>query len=550
MFFKPSRILPEVLCFCLLTLLLVGCKARERPVDAGARNQVLHIANGAEPQSMDPHVVTGFPEVRILENVFEGLVRIDPVTLEPVPAAAKAWKISPDGRKYAFFLRENLKWSNGEPLTANDFHYSLKRALSPGLATPYIQFFQGITNAIAFNKGEVVDFDQVGCKVIDDHTLEFLLDHPHPVLLLYLDGQYFFPVHRATVEKFGTMDERGTGWFRPENIVSNGAFNLVRWKTNSLLTLEPNPHYWDRETVRLKQVNFYPIESHDTTYRAYQNGQVHVAASLPLHVIQEMEQTRPPNYRSHQFLGTYYYSFNVEKPPLDDALVRKALSLAINRSDIVEQVTQGGQRAAVSFIPPGANHYQPDYTFKEDLAEARRLLAKAGYPDGVGFPRLEVLYNTAESHRKIAEAIQQMWKTGLGIDVKLVNMEWKVYLDTRDNGDFQIARAGWVGATDYAGYLDIFLSNSGNNDSNWANAEFDAFYAKASRTMDPKLRIEIIQQAEAILLEEMPLAPIYHYRRNYLVDTRVRNWYDNVIDSRPLKFVYLQEGGEAPKGAK
>ena len=259
----------------------MGCKARERPVDAGVRDQVLHIANGAEPQSMDPHVITGFPEMRILENVFEGLVHIDPVTLEPAPAAAEGWEISQDGKQYTFYLRKNLKWSNGDPLTANDFHYSLKRALSPGLATPFIQFFQGITNAIEYNKGDVVDFDQVGCKVIDDHTLKILLDHPHPVLLLYMNGQYFYPVHQATVEKFGAMDERGTGWFRPENIVSNGAFKLVGWKTNTVVTLEPNPHYWDEETVRLKRVNFYPIESHDTTYRAYQNGQVHVGLRPP-----------------------------------------------------------------------------------------------------------------------------------------------------------------------------------------------------------------------------------------------------------------------------
>ena len=529
-------------CFAVLPLLLIACKSRERPVDAGVRDQVLHIANGAEPQSMDPHVVAGFPEMRILENVFEGLVRIDPVTLQPAPAAAERWEISRDGKKYNFFLRKNLKWSNGEPLAAKDFHYGLKRALSPGLATPYIQFFQGITNALEYNRGEVTDFDKVGCKVIDDHTLEILLDHPHPVLLLYLDGQYFYPVHQATVEKFGAMDERGTAWFRPENIVSNGAFNLVEWKTNTVVTLEPNPHYWDRDKVRLNQANFYPIESHDTIYRAYQNGQVHVATYLPLHVIREMEKTRPPDYRSHQFLGTYYYAFNVEKPPLDDTNVRKALSLAINRKDIVEQVSQGGEQAAFSFIPPGANNYQPDYTFKEDLEEAQRLLSMAGYPGGEGFPQLEVLFNTAENHRKIAEAIQQMWKTGLGIDIELVNMEWKVYLDTRDNGDFQIARAGWVGATDYAGYLDIFLSDSGNNDCNWGNAQFDALYAEASRMMDRHLRLKTIQQAEAILLREMPVAPIYHYTRNYLVDPRVKNWHANVVDNRPLKGVYLQEG--------
>jgi oligopeptide transport system substrate-binding protein len=532
---------------CLYSVLLFSCffqfacKPRERAVDAGVRDQVLHIANGAEPQSLDPHIVAGIPEMNILRNVFEGLVELDPETLEPVPAAAERWEISEDGTKYTFYLRQNLKWSNGEALTARDFHYSLRRALSPKLATPYITFFRGIRNALEYNKGEVTNYDEVGCKVVDDHTLEIYLDHPHPVLLIYLAGQYFYPVHQATIEAYGDIDQRGTGWFRPGKIVSNGPFNLTDWGTNTLVSIEPNPHYWDREAVRLNKAHFYPIENLDTQYRSYRNGQVHIARNIPLHVIQGLEQTRPRDYRSNLYLGTYYYGFNVRKPPLNDPRVRRAFSLAIDRDQIINQVTEGGQKAATSFVPPGANKYKPDYTFSEDLGEAQALLAEAGFPGGEGFPTLEILFNTAENHTKIAEAVQQMWKVGLGVRIKLVNMEWKIYLDARDSGDFDIVRAGWVGGVDYAGYLDIFNSESGNNDTGWSNAKFDAFFRQASQIMDPELRMKTIQQAEEILLKEMPIAPIFHYTTNYLVDTRVKNWHSNVIDERTLKQVYLEE---------
>jgi oligopeptide transport system substrate-binding protein len=533
---------------CLFTGLLFSCffvfacKPRERPADVALRNQMLLIANGAEPQSLDPHIISGVPEMRIVMNLFEGLVGMNPETLQPEPASAERWEISDDGKTYTFHLRKNLKWSNGDPLTAKDFLYSFKRAISPKIASPYITFLQGITNAVAYNKAEVTDFEQVGCKMIDDYTLEFYLDYPLPVLLINMaNGQYFYPVHQATIEAHGEMDQRGTPWFRPENMVCNGAFQLKEWTTNTLLSIEPNPNYWDHQVVRLKQANFYPIENQDTQYRSFVNGEVHVANQIPLQVIQELEQTRPPEYRSHLYLGTYYYGFNTRKPPLNDPRVRRALSISLDRDLIARQVAQGGQQPAYSFVPPGANNYKPDYTFKEDLAEAKRLLAEAGYPDGKGFPKLEVLFNTAENHRAIAETAQQMWKTGLGVDIGLVNMEWKVYLDARDNADFDIVRAGWVGGVDYQGYLDLFYGDSGNNDTGWTDPQFDVLYKQGAEIMNPELRMKTIQQAEEILLKAMPIIPIYHYTSNYLVDTRVKNWYSNNIDERTLKHVYLEE---------
>lgn len=518
-----------------------ACGPRETAVDSGVANQVLHIANGVEPQSLDPHTISGYPEFRIVDSIFEGLVYQDPVTLEPRPAAAESWEIKKGGKLFIFHLRDNLRWSNGDRLTAHDFIYGFKRVLSPALGAPYIEFFKGITNAVEYNRGEVTDFAEVGFKAIDDLTLEIHLDTPHPVLLMYLSNQYFYPVHQATIEASGAMDEKGTDWFRPQNIVGNGAFALTDWVTNSIITLEPNEYYWDRETVKLNRIHFYPIESADTQYRAFMNGQLHVAFEIPYHMIELLEKNPIPAYRSHLFFGTYYYEFNVEKPPLDNPLVRKALSLAIDRQDIVDHISHGGKTAAYSFVPPGANGYFPDTKFKEDIEEAKRLLAEAGYPGGKDFPRMTILFNTLDDHRRIGEAIQQMWKTGLGINVELQNMEWKVYLDTRDNGDYEIARAAWVGGSDMTGYMDIFMSQSGNNSSNWSNTKFDRLVEMSNEIMDNKERIRLIQEAEAILLDEMPVAPIYFYTRNYLVDPRVKNWYTNAVDMRPLKFVYLEE---------
>ena len=532
---------------CLFTgllfscILITACGKREKAADAGVRDQIFHIGNGGEPQTLDPHLVSGVPENRILDNLFEGLVGIDPQSLKPRPASAERWEISDDGKTYTFFLRKNLKWSNGEAITAHDFHYSLNRVLSPKLGTPYIQQFKGITNAIEYNKGEITDFSEVGAKVVDDYTFQLLLDAPNPVLLYYMAYPIFYPVQKANIERFGKIDERGTSWFTAENMVNNGPFIIKEWITNTHILLEPNPHYWDRDAVRLNKAYFHAIESFDTAYRAYQNGQIHVAPNLPQHVIHELEQTRPPDYKSNLYLGTYHYIFNTKKPPLDDARVRLALAMTIDRKAIVEQVSQGGEEAAFSFVPPGANGYKPAYKVEENIEKARQLFAEAGYPGGKGFPALSILYNTADNHRRIAESIHQMWNKALGIDVELVNMEWKVYLDAKDEGDFQIARQGWVGGIDYASYLDLFSDYSGNNDSGWSNPEFEELYLKSFSMMDPELRMKTVQQAEEIMLKGMPAAPIYHYTSNYMVDTRVKNWYDNAVDQRSLKDVYLEE---------
>lgn len=531
------------LSLCLATVaVFTACKPRETAVDAGARDQILHIASGAEPQSLDPHIVTGTVESRILQNLFEGLVTMDPVSLEIIPAAAEGWNISEDGKIYTFHLRKDLKWSNGDQVTARDFHYAMRRVLSPKLGNSFIEyFFKTVTNAIAYNKGEIDDFDEVGFKAVDDLTFEIILDNSNPVLLRYLDQPTFYPVHQATIEAHGTIDERGTNWMRPENMLGNGAFRLTEWGVNTVVSMEPNPHYWDRGAVRLNQVHFYPIENTDTQYRAYQNGQVHVALHIPLHTIMQLEKALPPDYRNPTIYAVYFYVFNVNKPPFDDLRVRKALSLAINRKEIVEQVTQGGQIPAFSIVPPNANNYVSASGVTEDVNEARRLLAEAGYPGGEGLPTIEFIYNTADNHKKIAESIQQMWKSELGVNIELVNMEWKVFLDRKNSGDFHLARFGWGSDTDFGGYLSLFQTESGNNASGWSNKEFDELYKKTTTLMNPSERITVAQEAEAILVNELPVIPIYFYTRNYLVDTRLKNWHNTPTDFQGLKNMYFEE---------
>ena len=534
--------------FCRLIILVAtlslftACKPRESAVDAGARDQMLHIASGAEPQSLDPHIVTGIVESRILQNLFEGLVTMDPVSLEIIPAAAESWNISDDGKTYTFHLRKNLRWSNGDPVTAQDFHYAMQRVLSPLLGNTYTEyFFKTVTNAIAYNNGDMEDFGEVGFKAPNDLTFEIHLDNPNPVLLRYLDQPSFYPVHQATIEAHGTIGERGTNWIRPENMVGNGAFRLTEWGVNTVVSMDPNPHYWDRDAVRLKQVHFYPIENTDTQYRAYQNGQVHVALHIPLHVIMQLEQTLPPDYRNPLIYAVYFYVFNTTRPPFDDLRVRKALSLAIDRKEIVEQVTQGGQIPAYSLVPPNANNYEPAATVTEDVNEARRLLAEAGFPGGEGLPTIEFIYNTADNHKKIAESIQQMWKSELGVNIELVNMEWKVFLDRKNTGDFHLARFGWGSDTDFGGYLSLLQTDSGNNASGWSNKRFDELYEKTTTLMDPDERIKVAQEAEAILINELPVIPIYFYTRNYMVDTRLKNWHSTPTDFQGLKPMYFGE---------
>jgi oligopeptide transport system substrate-binding protein len=524
-----------------VAFLFTGCGRRETRVEAGNREQILHLGNGAEPEDLDPQITTGVQEDNIIRALIEGLVSEDPVDLHPVPGMAESWDISPDGRVYTFHIRDNARWSNGDKVTSVDFVKAYQRALSPKMANQYAYMLFYVVNAEEYNKGTLTNFNEVGFKAPDPSTLQITLNDPTSYFLSLLNHHSWFPVHVPTIEKYGNVFQRGNRWTRPGNYVGNGPFQLVDWKVNRVITVKKNPHYWDADRVRLKEIRFYPIESLDTEERAFRSGQLHKTEKLPLPKVDYYKRQQPDLLMNAPYLGTYFYMFNTKKPPFDDKRVRQALTLAIDREAITERVTRAGEFPAYTFTPPNTAGYTSTAKIQPDLAKAKQLLAEAGYPDGRDFPRVEILYNTLESHKTIAEAIQQMWKQNLNIDAGLRNEEWKVYLNTKTSGDYDLARYGWI--ADYVdpnAFLDMWLTGGGNNDSGWSNLEYDRLIAEAGRTIDTEKRYQLLQQAEAILLDELPIMPVYYYVSIYLLHPSVKNWNATILDHQPYKYVYLE----------
>ena len=522
-------------------LLVVSCGFNyESNVESGTRAGILHIGNGDEPRELDPHVVTGRIEHDLCMALLEGLLGQDPVDLSPVPGVARDWEVGADGKTYRFHLREDAKWSNGDPVTAADFVYSWRRALMPALGNNYAYMLYYIRNAQRFHQGEITDFTEVGVRAADDLTLVVELEHPTPFFLQLLAHMSYFPVHGPTIEAFGTIDERGTKWTRPGNHVGNGPFKLKEWVLNRSIVVEKNEHYWDAGTVKLQGIVFYPVQNATTEERMFRAGQLHLTNNMPVDKIARYREQRPEALQIAPYLSTYYYLFNTLAPPLDRQKVRQALTMAIDRQQIVEKITKAGELPAFNYTPPDTNGYTARARVEYDVKRARALLAEAGYPGGAGFPAIELMYNTSEGHRRIAIAIQQMWKTSLNIDVALFNQDWKVYLDKRDEKDYQVARAGWIG--DYLDpntFLDMYTTNSGNNDTGWSNNRYDELIAQAGTISDQEHRYARLQEAEAILMAELPIMPIYTYVSKSLVSPDVRGWYPNILDIHPFKYISL-----------
>jgi len=523
-------------------LLLSACGGGESNVAAGNREQILHFGNGTEPQELDPHIVTGVPESNIINALLEGLVAKDPETLEPIPAVAESWEISDDGKTYTFHLRKNARWSNGDPLTAEDFAWSWWRALQPALGNLYAYMLFPVANAEAYANGEIEDFSQVGVKALDDHTRRVQLTNPTPYFLQLLDHYSAYPLHRATIESFGAADERGTRWTRAGNYVGNGPFVLDSWKLNKIITVRKNPHYWDADKVRLNGIDFHPIENIATEERMFRAGQLHITGTIPIDKIALYQRQQPELLQVEPYLGTYYYRFNLKLPQLQDQRVRRALNLAIDRQAIVERVTKGGELPAASFTPPDTMGYTATSDLRFDPEEARRLMAEAGYPDGKGFPVTDLLYNTSEGHQKIAVAIQQMWNKYLNINIRLNNQDWKVFLSSVNLGQYGIARAGWIG--DYVDpntFLDMWVTGGGNNQTGWSNARYDEIILKlAPATADPEARYTLMREAEAILLDELPVIPLYIYTSKSLIHPSVHGAPGNLMDHILYKNVWLE----------
>jgi oligopeptide transport system substrate-binding protein len=519
---------------------MTGCGNRETQIQIAAKAGIMLVGNGAEPSDLDPQTITGIPERNITAAMFEGLTRNDPKTLEAIPGQAKSWDVSEDGLVYTFHLREGLTWSDGVPLTAQDFYASFRRMLSGSLGSDNSDQLYDIVNAEEYHKGKLQDFSQVGFRVIDDLTLEVRLKHPATFLLKTMGSRSWVPVPMHVLEKFGDPLLPGSPWTRPDSLVCNGPFKLKEWKPNSYIELERNHRYWNDKTVKLNGIRFFPIDNQPAEEAAFRSGQLHKTERVPLTKIAVYRREAPEKLHIHPYSGVYYYNFNVNKPPFTDVRVRRALAMAVNRESLVKNVTLAGEIPAYHFTPEGISGYVSKARTKLDFDEARRLLAEAGYPGGEGMPPITLLYNTAENHRVIAEAIQQTWKHELGIDIQLENQEWKVYLDNMQHEFYQICRAGLImDPYDPSQFLRVFTSDNGFNRTGWKNDEYDRLYKEVMATADQAKRMELMQEMEKILTDAMPILPIYYYTNQYLMDPSVKGWENNLLSQAPFEQVWL-----------
>jgi len=534
----------RILTFFIGLVLVSGCSENVTPVDSGLEKQIYHHGNGSEPQGIDPHIVTGVPEHHILISLCEGLTIPNPNPKDSngyIPGTAESWSISEDGKEYIFKLNKNAKWSNGEPVTADDFVWSWKRILTASLGSQYPDMLYYLEGAYEYHNGLTNNFDEVGVKALDTHTLKVNLKNPTPFFIGLLSHYSTWPVHKETVLKYGDIDDRNGEWTRPGNFVCNGPFQLKTWELNNKIVVEKNPYYYDASIVRLNEIHYYPVSNVMTEDRMFRAGQLHLTSSFPTQKCPMYIEEKNPTFKIDPYMGTYFYRINTENKALSDVRVRKALAYSIDRKLLVDKVTQCGQIPAYSFTPPGSNGYQPSTEIPYDPILAKELIAAAGYSPENPFPKLEILFNTNEGHRKVALAIQQMWQNELGIEVELVNQDWKVYLSREMVGDFQISRAGWIG--DYEDpntFLDLMRPNRGNNKTGWEDMDFDALIEKANTINNQKKRYELLNKAEKILIENMPVIPLYTYVRVYQLSSDVKGFYPHILDHHHPKFIYLE----------
>lgn len=601
--------------------------------------------NSTEIKTIDPPKATGQPEGRIIDAVFEGLLRHtvpaeklknakpgENLDLAAEPACAESYSISEDGRTYTFQMRPAAKWSDGSPVTAHDFAWSWQRMLHPETASEYsyqlhyllgaeqyntaqveegdpveveltdrrdpLQTFprgtivrgtltwiekspeptfsedvdpkqrkqaladwretwiywvtpEGQGEAVAFSKQEtegrdevtrclflLPDFEKtVGIQAESADKLVLTLKHPTPYFPELLAFYPLYPVNRRCVETFGSPN-----WTKPENLVNNGPFRIQFRRIRDRIRLVKNENYWNADSVQLKTIDALAIKSETTSLNMYLSGQIDWATTVPKTMIPEIQKQLGPQFRNTPMLTSYIYRLNVAKPPLDNVKVRQALSLALDRQQIVQFITKAGEVPAQGFVPPGLAGYPYPKMHGFDPELARTTLAEAGYPGGRGMPRLEILYNVSDAHQEVAEAIQQQWRENLGIDVQLRNLEWGVFLDTLQSTNYQIARSGWIG--DYPDpntFVDMFVTGGANNQTNWSNARYDELVEKAGSEFDPPKRLQMLAEAEQILLDEMPIIPIYWAVTFNLVKPHVQGFYAHPQDWHPLQLLRVEK---------
>lgn len=482
---------------------------------------VRHIKD--EPASLDPAKVVGLPEAQVARDLFEGLVN-QGADGKPEPGVAQSWQTA-DNKRYVFKLRENAKWSNGEPVTAYDFVYSWQRLVDPKTLSPFAWFAQmaGIANADEIISGKV-PVQKLGVTAPDSHTLVVQLNKPVPFFVNLLANFSLFPVPQKTIEKYGN------DWTKPENLVGNGAFAMQERVVNEKIVLKPNPYYWDHKNTVLTKVTFIPINQESAATKRYLADDIDITESFPKNMYKKLMKDIPEQVYTPDQLGTYYYAFNTQKAPLNDVRVRRALSYAIDRQIIAEKVLGTGEKPAYHFTPDVTAGFEPvplamqKMTQAERNKQAKAWLKEAGY--GPKKPlKLTLLYNTSENHQKIAIAVASMWKKSLGAQVKLTNQEWKTYIDSRNTGKFDVVRASWVGDYNEAStFLSLLTSTHSGNIAKFTSPGYDKLLKMASEETDAAKRNADYVQAEQIIAEQAPIAPIYQYTNGRLIKPWVKGY--------------------------
>jgi oligopeptide transport system substrate-binding protein len=512
-----------------------------------AAEQVLHRDNADEPQTLDPHLAEGVPAGNILRDLFEGLTAESPEG-RIVPGVAIRWNISRDGRTYTFYLRRDARWSNGDPLRAEDFVYSFRRSADPATASNSANMLLPIENAGAVLSG-MQSPETLGVEALDEFTLQIRLTDPTPYFLGLLTHSSTYPVHRPSVE------EHGGRFSRPGNLVSNGAYVLSDWVVRSRIELVRNDLYWDTANTIIDKVVYHPLEDQSASLKQFRAGAIQWTYEVPNNQFRWLLENYSDELVISPWLGSYFFGFNLQREPfIETPMLRRALVLAIDRELITEKVSQFGEKPSFTLVPPGIGEYVspiPEYagwTQEERNEEARRLYEAAGYTEEDPL-RIEIRYNTSENHKKIALAIASLWKQVLGVQATLVNEEWKVFLQNRSQRILtQVFRAGWIG--DYAdpySFLQLFRTEHGQNDYGFSNSLYDSLLEQIAAERIPARRRRLMQEAERVLLEELPIIPVYTYVTKRLVDPHLRGWASNVMDHHYSKHMFLlRSRGDAP----
>jgi oligopeptide transport system substrate-binding protein len=509
-------------------------------ITPAAAEKVLRIANLTEPESLDPHKTSTVQEANILRNLFEGLLVLDPRG-NVAPGVAESFSVSEDGLTYTFRLRANAKWSNGEPVTAGDFVYSLRRIEDPKTHSQYAEVLYPIKNAQEVNTGKAA-VAELGVAAPDARTVEVTLKAPTPYFPQLLTHHSALPVNEKEVSRLG--DE----WLKPGKMVSNGAYMLDDVKPHSHIRIVKNPRYWEAAKVTIDAAVFDPNEDLSAALKRFRAGEFDILYdNVPTYQLPWLRQNMPKELRIAPYAGIYYYAMNITKPPFNDKRVRLALSMAINREILVEKITLAGELPAYGFVPDGTANYTPRQVAWRTMSQAEReaaaqkLLREAGY--GPGKPlQFQLAYNTSENHKRVAIALAAMWKK-INVGVELVNAEFKVHLSNMRVGNFQMGRSGWIADyNDAQSYL--FLSQTSTKQQNYSrfsNPEYDRLMDEASLTADVPKRAALLEQAEGILLEELPVIPIYFYVSKNLVSTKVTGWQDNALNAHYVRDLSLAD---------